>query len=228
MYAGQQASKDGYQYCLFPLDVMDCTQVSGQDSYSHCCGHPCDFIGTYQHYPYYAPCDCTRIWVYEPNGESIYTSDNKVWTPSGLTYVSFMFAHDNNIPAATHFNQGDLIGHTGTKGAAGDHVHLDQSLVHNDRLIQYGITCPVYGNDCWALERSAYAYNVFYLGGTEQIIDNKNMIFQTIPAGPEPPEPWEPPDVPVGGEGTLSTAMLLLLYKYRKRRLNNGKRIIRL
>lgn len=228
MHAGQTASKDGYQYCLFPLDVVNCGQISGQDSGSHCCGHPCDFSGPTEHYPYYAPCDCTRIWTYPSTGESIWTSDNKVWTPSGLSYVSFLFNHDDNPPASDHCNQGDLIGRTGTAGFAfGDHVHLDQSLVHNDRIIQYGITCA-YGNVCWALERSAYVYNVFYLGGTEQIIDTKGMTFQTIPAGPEPPEPWEPPDVPVGGEGSLSTAMLLLLYKYRKRRLNNGKRIIRL
>lgn len=201
MLAGQTASYNGYQYCLFPLDTLNCTQTSSPSSYSHCCGHPCDWIGQTAQYPYYAPCDCTRIWTYPSDGESIYTSDNPVWTPSGLKYVSFLFAHDNNIPAQTHFNQGELIGHTGTAGfVTGDHVHLDQSLIHNDVITNYGITCSG-GNVCWALGSSTYPDLVFYLTGDEIIVDTKGMEFDTVP---EPPAP------------TASALLLMMLYKKKK------------
>lgn len=218
MYAGQTASYNGYQYCLFPMDYMDCNQISGPSSLSHCCGHPCDWGGPTLHYPYYAPCDCTKIWTYPSSGESIWTSDNKVWTPAGLTYVSFMFTHDDNMTSATHMNQGDLIGHTGTAGfALGDHLHLDQSLVHNDQIMQYPVTCQG-GNVCYALANSDYVYNVFYLGGTEQIIDLMGMSFQTIPSTPQPPVP--PGDLTAGG--------LLLLCKYKERNRKHGKKFIRI
>lgn len=231
MYAGQKASYNGYQYCLFPLDYLNCTQLSGPDSYSHCCGHPCDWAGPSNDYPYYAPCDCTRTDILASNGQTIYTSDAPVWTPQGLTYVSFLFAHDENIPAATHYSQGDLIGHTGQKsggtiGAIGDHVHIDQSRIRNDVITSYGVYCA-YGNLCYALGSSAYAYNVFYLGGTERIINTRGMSFQTIPSSPEPPDPPEPPGPeppgPVDPVGNLSAATLLLLL--RKRRKLHGKRV---
>lgn len=232
MYAGQKASYQGYQYCLFPLDYVDCNQLSGPDSYSHCCGHPCDWGGPDNDYPYYAPCDCTRIDTLSSNGQTIYTSNDKVWTPSGLTYVSFLFAHDENIPSKKTFSQGDVIGHTGQKangviGIIGDHVHLDQSLIHNDVITDYGINCPGYGQRCYALGRSAYAYDVFYLGGTEQIVDLMGMTFQTIP-GVEPEPPLPDPPGPVTPVGNLSAATFLLLCKYKLRRQSNGKRIIRL
>lgn len=212
MYAGQTASYNGYQYCLFPLDMLNCTQVSSASSFSHCCGHPADYVGSSGTYPYYAPCDCTRIWTYASQGESIYVSDNPVWTPSGLSYVSFLFAHDNNIPAATHFNQGDLIGHTGTAGfVTGDHVHIDQSLTRNDSLVNYGITCSG-GNVCWALGGSVYPYQVFYLGGSETIINTQGMQFQTVPDIPEP----------------ASAAIVLLLMKKREEAQKHGKRVTRL
>lgn len=230
MYAGQKASKDGTQYCLFPMDYLKANQLSGPDSYSHCCGHPVDWGFPYNPYPYYAPCDCTRIWTYPENGQSIYTSDAPVWTPSGKTYVSFLFAHDNSIPAQTHFYQGDLIGHSGDKWSGSGyilaHCHLDQSLVHNDVIVRYPYTCQL-GTYCYALGNSAQCYDVFYLGGSEQIIDTLGMHFQTIPSTPEP-EPWEPPVVPPGGEGDLTAGGLLLLLKYRNRRQKHGKRVTRL
>lgn len=188
MRAGETASYNGYQYCLFPLDYLYCTQVSGPSSLSHCCGHPCDWIGSSANYPYYAPCDCHRTATLASNGQTIYTSDNPVWTPNGLTYVSFLFAHDNNIPSQTSFSQGQLIGHTGTAGGVGDHVHLDQSLIHNDVITNYGIYCS-YGNLCYALGASTYPADVFYLTGTETIVQTLGNNIPTVPQHPTPPVP---------------------------------------
>ena len=197
MLAGETASYNGYQYCLFPLSYIYCTQESSPTSLSHCCGHPADWIGSYNSFPYYAPCDCTRIATLASNGQSIYTSDNPVWTPSGLTYVTFLFAHDNNIPTQTHFNQGELIGHTGTAGqVTGDHVHLDESLVHNDSIVSYGIYCA-YGNLCYALANSTYADNVFYITGNETIVQPLNSHFQTVPSHPTPPTPSSRKGIPL-------------------------------
>lgn len=192
MLAGETASYNGYQYCLFPLDYVYCTQVSGPDSLSHCCGHPCDWIGPQASYPYYAPCDCHRIDILPSNGQTIYTSDNEVWTPQGLSYVTFLFAHDLIIPSQTSFSQGQLIGHTGTAGGVGDHVHIDQSLRPNDVITNYGIYCA-YGNLCYALGGSDYPANVFYITGNETVVQTLGNNFQTVPTQPQPPYPPYPP-----------------------------------
>jgi hypothetical protein len=130
------------------------------------------------------------------NGQTIYTSDNQVWTPQGLKYVSFLFAHDNSIPSQTSFRQGELIGHTGTAGGVGDHVHIDKSLIANDVITNYGIYCG-YGNLCYALGASQYPVDVFYISGNETIVETLGNNFQTIPDEPGPPEPppyppWPP------------------------------------
>ena len=195
MLAGETASYNGYQYCLFPLSYIYCTQVSGPSSLSHCCGHPADWIGPSANYPYYAPCDCHRTSTIASNGQTIYTSDNQVWTPQGLSYVSFMFAHDNAIPSQTSFRQGELIGHTGTAGqVTGDHVHIDQSLIRNDTSVSYGVTCA-YGNLCYALSGSDLPANVFYITGSETIVQTLGNNFVTVPVQPTPPEPPYIPSV---------------------------------
>lgn len=188
MLAGETASYNGYQYCLFPLDYLYCTQLA-PNQYSHCCGHASDWVGTHTVYPYYAPFDCHRTYTLASNGENVYTSDNPVWTPSGLSYVSIEFAHDSNYPSQTSFRQGELIGHTGTAGGVGDHVHIDQALEANSYPVSYGIVCPGYGNTCYALRNSAPPENVFYITGNETIVQTQGLTFQTVPAHPTPPTP---------------------------------------
>ena len=114
------------------------------------------------------------------------------------------------MTSRTHFSQGELIGHTGTMGPAlGDHVHLDQSLIHNDVITNYGITCA-YGNVCWALGGSAYPYDVFYITGDETIINTQGMTFEEVPDHPGPGP---------GGKAVL----LVLLAKYKERNKKHGR-----
>ena len=178
MRAGERCTYDGYEVCLFPLDYLYITQTSSPQSFSHCCGHPCDYIGTTAYYPYYAPFTCTRIWS-DSATDVAYVSDDKVWTPSGLSYVTICFTHDESIPAPSHYNQGDLIGHTGQGGYAfGDHVHIDQSKVRNAYLINSGITCSG-GNQCYMLDGSEYPYDIFYLSGSETVVQTQGYTFET-------------------------------------------------
>lgn len=194
MQHGEGATYQGYQVCLFPLDYILITQRSGPNTYSHCCGEPCDYKGPYNRYPIYAPCDCHLTYSDNVGNTRGYTSNTQVWTPSGLTYVTFSFTHDNTPPSKTSFTQGELIGYTGTAGfVTGDHTHIDQSLQANARLVSYGVTCQG-GNLCYALQGSTLPTNVFYTTGSETIVDTKGLIFQQWKGSPiDPPQPPVPP-----------------------------------
>lgn len=175
----------GYQVCLFPMETMYITQWSSPGSFSHCCGHPFDCVILNQtHIPLYAPCDCHLIdagpAVY--GNTRIYTSDKKVWTPSGLRQVTFSFTHDNSPPTKTAFKQGELIAHTGTAGdAQGDHSHIDQTFTVNGKLVAYGVTCP-HGNYCYALEGSVLPTSFWYVNDTV-IANDMGHKFSTFKKG---------------------------------------------
>lgn len=208
MRQGETASYEGYQVALFPMDYVYITQTSSPSSLSHCCGHPVDIIGSHAIYPMYAPCDCHRIATGTPAGGNytIYASDDKVWTPRGLTYITFEFGHDDNIPSKTSFKQGELIAHTGTTpstSVTGDHCHLDQSNKQNARLVSYGITCS-FGNLCYALEKSTNVYDIFYLSGSENVVYTHGYTFET----------WQ--DTPVGSSGFKWWMARLLLERRRR------------
>lgn len=175
----------GYQVCLFPMETMEITQWSSPDAFSHCCGHPFDCaILNQTHIPLYAPCDCHLIdagsAVY--GNTRIYTSDKKVWTPSGLRQVTFSFTHDNSPPTKTAFKQGELIAHTGTAGDVnGDHSHIDQTFTVNGKLVEYGVTCP-HGNYCYALEGSVLPTSFWYVNDTV-IANDMGHKFSTFKKG---------------------------------------------
>lgn len=183
MMPGETMVYNGYEVCLFPFDWLECTQISGPGQYSHCCGTASDWVGqSGVNDAFYAPFTCTQIYAgpYANGNTRAYLSDNPVWTPMGLSYVVVAFTHDDNPPAATHFNQGDLIGHTGTAGyATGDHCHLDQATGTTYNLINSGIVCAG-GSTCWYLENGWDPTFIYYLSGNETIVDTLGQQFQTF------------------------------------------------
>ena len=185
MKPNEKLSYKGDQVCLFPMETMYITQWSSPDAFSHCCGHPFDCaILNQTHIPLYAPCDChlTDAGPAVYGNTRIYTSDKKVWTPSGLRQVTFSFTHDNNPPTKTAFKQGELIAHTGTAGdAKGDHSHIDQTFTVNGKLVEYGATCP-HGNYCYALEGSVLPTSFWYVNDTV-IANDMGHKFSTFKKG---------------------------------------------
>lgn len=211
--AGQTlVAGDGHEVCLFPMDMLYVTQVSGPSSLSHCCGHPIDIVGNTPQYPLYAPFSCHLVWSWSDGNERSYTSDNEVWcaTPNGngwtLGYVTVCFTHQNNPPTKTSFKQGELIAHTGTSGnVTGDHCHLDQSTLPNVGNVSFGVTCA-YGNLCYALQGSTDPTKIYFINNTN-VVQTLGLNFATYEGGgpgPEPePEPTENKYIPLflGGMG---------------------------
>ena len=188
-------ASDGHEVCLFPMDMLYITQLSGPSSLSHCCGNPIDIVGTTPQYPLYAPFSCHLVWSYPDGNERSYTSDDMVWyaTPNGngwtLGYVTVCFTHQNNPPTKTSFKQGEVIAHTGTAGnVTGDHCHLDQSTLPNVGNVSYGVTCA-YGNLCYALQGSTDPSKIYFINDTN-IVQTLGLNFSTYEGGSQPePEP---------------------------------------
>jgi len=214
MQAGEKISYQGSQVCLFPMDYVYCTQVSGPGSYSHCCGHPADWVGSYNEYPCYAPFDCHLVYSDSVGNTRAYTSDAPVWTPQGLQYVTVSFTHDYTPPAATSYSQGDLIYHTGEAGGAiGDHVHIDQSNIANAQLVNYGVQCQYHietGTWCFALDGSQPPEDIFYLSGSETFVTDQGMGLET----------WDKPPEPIGSKAKYA---ILFLAKKRKEERDHGR-----
>ena len=193
--AGQTlVASDGHEICLFPMDMLYITQLSGPSSLSHCCGHPIDIVGNTPQYPLYAPFSCHLVWSWPDGNERSYTSDNEVWyaTPNGngwtLGYVTVCFTHQNNPPTKTSFKQGELIAHTGTSGnVTGDHCHLDQSTLPNVGNVSFGVTCA-YGNLCYALQGSTDPTQIYFINDTN-IVQTLGLNFSSWDGGVTPPQP---------------------------------------
>lgn len=124
---------DGYEVMLFPLPYIYISQGENGE-FSHRGTLNIDFLGWGENgrvfnAPLYAPCSCKCVATIDVNNNGrVFESLNKVHTPNGLEYVTFMFFHDN-LPIASvgsTFSQGDIIGHTGTAGnVTGDHTHFN-------------------------------------------------------------------------------------------------------
>ena len=169
MVAGQRlVADDGYEVMLFPLPYMYMSQDEG-GGYSHLHTYSIDFLGWGANgrvytCPYYAPCSCKCVQVSNSGGNSrCYTSLDKVHCPDGtFDYITFNCVHDNNPISSLNqvFQQGDLIGHTGTAGnVTGDHLHFN---------VAKGTYQGFYdvGTGHYQLRNSRHIYNICYVNDT--------------------------------------------------------------
>lgn len=189
MLQGETATYNSSEVALFPLGYINCTQGNGPNTFSHCCGTMSDWAGPSANMAYFAPVSCHRIAG--PSGSDnicTYCSDAKVWTPSGLKWLAFLFMHDDNPPSATHFNQGEIIGHTGTAGfVTGDHLHLDQALAQTAPLVTDGTICSGSGTTCYYVQGGVQPTAAYYLTGTETFVSSGQFNFRTWDGGVTPP-----------------------------------------
>lgn len=191
MLAGERRSYQGYQVALLPVDFIDVTQNPAPNSYSHCCGNATDFRFNDLTHPVYAPFDCHETSSYDSSAGRCFTSDSPVWTPAfGLTYVTVRFVHDAIPMAGTHFNQGDLIAHSGSANTGADHLHLDQANVANAVITNYHVSCR--HGACYALNDSKLVSDIFYTTGNETVVnttaDGVTLLFLQW-SQPSPPTP---------------------------------------
>lgn len=216
MRAGDTCVYQGSEVALLPFDYVSITQVSDPNSYSHCCGHPVDYAFPSYVYPIYAPFSCHLFEAIASGNRRAYVSDAPVWTAAhGLTYVTVSFTHDDNPPSATHFNQGQLIAHSGRNGqyVTGDHCHMDQAPYADMPLIYSGRICNS-GNPCYYMQDDVEPEAIFYLAGSENLVNTAGKTFQTWSGSPIDPGPGPGPGP--GGGGNFKIWMAAKLLRRRK------------
>lgn len=198
MRAGQKlVGRDGKEVMLFPLEYLYITQGEN-GSYSHQGILAIDFVewsnnGQVLNAPMYAPCSCRCVAIIDTyNNGRVFQSLDRVHTPDGLKYVTFMCFHDNNPIASIGdtFNQGDVFAHTGTAGnVTGDHTHF------NTAYGTYGGWENVPPNNNGELVNSSHIYETCYVNDTN-IIEGYGYNWVTYSGGITPSElkkknfPW--------------------------------------
>lgn len=188
MVAGEKLKgRDGKEVMLFPLPYMYISQGE-LETYSHAGILAMDFLGYGSNgriykAPMYAPCSCRCVATIDVNNKGrIFQSLDRVHTPNGLQYVTFMFFHDDNPIASVgdRFNQGDLIGHTGTAGnVTGDHTHFNTA----DGTYAGWENVPPDNNG--ELINSSHIYDTCYINDTV-IVNGYNYNWQTYSGGVSP------------------------------------------
>lgn len=142
----QKIASDGYEVCLFPLEVMYLTASRDPDEHDVLA---LDFLprtaqgALTSRVPVYAPFTGTIVFRGNNDHNCILQSNNKVHTPQGLKYVRVLVAHSyNEAPALnSEFRQGFQFYSTGNYGQSyGEHLHMEVALVDNpnDRLWNTG------------------------------------------------------------------------------------------
>ena len=188
MNAGETCVYNGSEVCLHPMPFINVSQTSGPGSYSHCCGNAVDYAAPKDTIAY-APFSGSIVAVDSARNGINFVSDNPVWTLQGLTYVTARFLHSDYAiyNVGDHYNQGDSLYWIGDTGPGVDpgayHLHLDQSPTAND-ILWYYFDCPGGWGQCWALKDSAPAEEIFYLSGSEQIINTMGLNFQAWTGSP--------------------------------------------
>ena len=188
MLAGQTLhTSNNKEVCLFPLEYMNISQgENGQ--YSHQGTLNIDFVGWGANgriytCPYYAPVSCTCVAGGGADNWRVFTSTNPVYLADGTTnFITWVQMHDNTPPSVGDtFNQGDLIGHTGTAGnVTGDHVHFNFALgtYAGWETVSSGQT---------QLKNSIHMYDACFINDT--VIINDEGYNWRIYTGPTPPTP---------------------------------------
>ena len=162
------------------------SQDEGGD-YSHLYTYSIDFLGwgsngRIYHCPYYAPCTCKCVATF--GSGRVFQSVNKVHTVDGyFGIITFACHHDNTpvSPSSHIYNQGDLIGHTGTAGGSqvtGDHLHLN--VAQGTYQGYYDV-----GTGHYQLINSVHIYNTMYVNDTT-IIQGYNHNWRTYSGGITP------------------------------------------
>jgi hypothetical protein len=121
-------SSGGMQLAQFPLDMIHVTQGEN-GSFSHLGTLCIDFVGTYDKYPYYAPCDCECIARLDSDAIMVWKSTSPVMCADGqVREIVWDCIHESplRLPVGTKLKKGELMGYTGVGGfATGDHLHLN-------------------------------------------------------------------------------------------------------
>lgn len=183
MVAGERlVGRDGKEVMLFPLPYMYISQGEFE-TFSHAGTYNIDFMGWDQNgrvyqAPMYAPCSCRCVAIIDTyNNGRIFQSLDRVHTPNGLQYVTFMCFHDNNPIANVGdvFTQGDLFAHTGTAGGVtGDHTHFNTANgSFNPNNYWEHVPPDGYGE----LVNSTHIYDICYVNNTVLVYDyNYNWV----------------------------------------------------
>ena len=174
MLAGQKGyGANGKQNFLFPLEDMFITQGEWEYTYSHNGTYAMDFQGwsngsrVYQ-CPCYAPFDCHCVEIFGSSAPAVlWESDQEVNFVDGTVgYACIGFTHEDNT-FQVHYvgqtlSQGDIISHTGTMGASGDHVHIEAKKGQASSSSNYHQNS--YGG--WMLTGSTHLYDLMGINDT--------------------------------------------------------------
>ena len=191
MLANQRMiAPDGYEVMLFPLEYMNISQGEYGNT-SHYLAM--DFLGwgangRILQCGYYAPCSCHSVASF--GGDTIvWQSNDLVHCADGsLQIVTFLFAHDNNLPSVGERRiQGQLIGHTGTAGqVTGDHCHFNTANGTYAGMIHV----PDVQYNAYELKNSEHIYNICYVNDTV-LYNDYGYNWLEYHGGVIPPSPSE-------------------------------------
>ena len=189
MYKDQKLDDNGIEICLFPMEVLNCTQGAGftvnntidYGSYSHCGAYAYDMMGQDAGIdPAYAP---VSVKVRKIENQEVgygnrtwFSSIDKVKFPDGeIAYLHMYMVHcdDENMGHLAEddsFAQGDIIYYEGTKGiGTGNHIHIEAMRSQSYTLPSL-TRIKEYDNTEWEgvvkMVGAEPIQKIFYLNGT--------------------------------------------------------------